>query len=179
MTEELDQLEVENLDEDLDSTQEESDEVNEELTKAQEIANNQKIRAEKAEAELKALKKPQPKTETETPKNDNLSLKDVVALRDVHEEDLDYLMEESTLRGKTIADLKKDPYMAIILKTRAEERATADATSTAPTKRGTKRDSDETILRNFEQGKVSDNDEDIMKLVQAEQNQKRAIAKGN
>ena len=49
----------------------------EELVKAKEIAENQKIRAEKAEAELKRLKQekqtPKNQLETETPKNDEKS----------------------------------------------------------------------------------------------------------
>ena len=52
--------------------QTETTETNEDLTKAQELANNQKIRAEKAEKELKELKA---KAETETPKNDEKEVK--------------------------------------------------------------------------------------------------------
>ena len=56
---------------------EEKDKSSEELEKAKEVADNQKIRAEKAESENKKLKadlaKKEKKTETETPKNDEQS----------------------------------------------------------------------------------------------------------
>jgi len=76
-----------------------------------------------------------------TPKNDNLSPKDFIAMRDLHEEDIDYLLDESKLRKKSISELKKDPYMQIILKTREEERATAEATNTKVTRSGNKGES--------------------------------------
>ncbi len=57
MEDELENIDSLDDDETLDSNQENEDfdEGNEELTKAQEIAKNQRIRAEKAEAELKNL----------------------------------------------------------------------------------------------------------------------------
>lgn len=100
-------------------------------TKAEEIATNQKIRAEKAEAEAKKPK------ETETPKNESLTATDVVALRDVHEEDVGYLLGEAKLRNKSISELKADPYIKIILQTKAEERKTAAAINTGSSRKST------------------------------------------
>jgi hypothetical protein len=179
MTEELDQLEVENLDEDLDSTQDVDS--NEELTKAQEIAENQRIRAEKAEAKLKKLKQAQPaNSETETPTNsDGLSTMDVLSLVDVPKEDREYLADEAKDRGKSISELLKDPYMKVVLQAKAEERTTAEATNTVTTKKGTRRDSDATLLDNFEKGIVPESQEGIEKLVKAQLEARRAKSKRN
>lgn len=125
------------------------EEESEKRIKAEEVAKNQEIRAKKAEAGLKAKK------EDTTSKN-GLSAKDVVALRDVHEDDVDYLLGEAQLRGKSIQELKKDPYMKIILKTRADERATAQATNTGTGRTKTSQLSDEQILADAETGKEVD-----------------------
>nr|AKH46955.1 hypothetical protein [uncultured marine virus] len=173
MTHETDQLEVENPDENLDSTQENGDAG--ELSKAQEIANNQRIRAEKAEAKLKKLSGTS--TETETPKKDSdYSLKDIRALNDVHDDEVDELAEFAKFKGITIAEAKKTPTMKNLLHTRKEERATAEASSTGTTKKGTRRDSDDDVLSNFDKGKAVD-ESDIEKLVRAEHARKVAIAK--
>ena len=91
-----------------------------------------------------------------TPKNDTLSAKDIIAIRDLHEEDAEYLIEEAKLRGKAAAEMKKDPYMKIILQTRAEERKTAEVTNVASTKKGTSENSDNVL-----QERVSKSDESM------------------
>lgn len=103
-------------------------------------------------------------------KADGLTAKDVVALRDVHEEDVDYLLEEAKLRGKSVSELKADPYMKIILKTKAEERKTAEATQTKQTGRtSTNKNNVEKIMENFEQGIVPDDPEEFAKAQHAYQ----------
>jgi len=182
MTDELEINDSLNVEETLDSNQETNEEVDDteaKLSKAEEIAKNQRIRAEKAEAELKALKKPQPKVETETPKNEGMSLKDIRALQDVADEDVDEVLDFAKYKGISVAEAKANPVIQTLLKTRQEERATANASSTGNSKKGTKRNSGEEILNNFKQGKVPESDEDIAKLVEAELNAKRAFAKGN
>lgn len=129
---------------------------------------------EKEKPEPKLEPKPEPKPEFY---NEGLSVKDLVALRDIHEEDLDYLLDEAKLRKKSVSELKKDPYVKIILKTRQEERATAAVANTGTSRRGVQRDSDDEILNNFYKGKVSENPDDIQRLVEAELNQKRKAAK--
>ena len=177
------QLEDSNLDEDQDLNLEndDNDDGNDELTKAQEIARNQKIRAEKAEKELKALKGEPAIEEKETPKNRDLSTDDLYSLIEakVAKEDISEVKEAAKVLGISITEALNRPLIKNMLKEKVEERTTAQATSSGGGKKSYKRDSDETILRNFEQGKVSDNDDDIMKLVEAEFNQKRNIAKGN
>lgn len=175
------QEDLQTPEENLDSNQEnEKVEDNEELTKAQEVAKNQRIRAEKAEAELKKLKKPEPaKEEKETPKNDGMSLKDIRALQDVADEDVDEVLDFAKYKGISVAEAKASPVVQTLLKTRTEERATANASSTGNSKKGSKRNSGTELLKNFKQGKAPESDADIAKLVEAEFRAKRAIAKGN
>jgi len=171
-----------NSEENLDSIQEEKPEVESELEKAKAIAKNQRIRAEKAEAELKALKKPQP-AEKETPKNDpahdGLSLKDIRALQDIHDDDVEEVIEYAKFKGISIAEAKKNPVIQNTLKTRSEERASAQASNTAKDKRSIKTASDEDLLNDFASGKAPETEEGIERLVQAQLAKKRAIAKGN
>jgi len=168
MTEETVYQEDSNLDENLDSNQE-VEESNEELTKAQEIAKNQRIRAEKAEAELKALKKPQPKeeeVEKETPKNEKYPYKEIIAFRGLSEEEAGFLEEESDRLNKVPSELRKDPYFKFSLEKMREEKETAEATNTKTTKSGKRRDSSAEILSNFEKGIVDDTPEGAKKLAQ-------------
>ena len=102
-------------------------------------------------------------TGNETPKNIGLTAQDAVALRDVHEDDVEYLIGEANLRGKTISEIKKDPYMQIILKTRAEERKSADVTSVNPTSPRSVKNSSEVLLKRVEAG-----DENMTKEEMAE-----------
>lgn len=160
MTDELEINDSSNVEETQDSTLEtettEVDDAEARIQKAEEIARNQKIRAEKAEQELKALKKTPPKVEeTITPKSDGLTAKDVIALRDVHEEDVDYLLDEAKLRNKSVAELKKDPYMKIILQTRAEERKTAEATATSSNRQSSSKSKGEDLLKRAVENKLS------------------------
>ena len=162
-----------NLDETPDSTLE-SVETNEELTKAQELASNYKIRAERAEQALKAAKAQKTeKTETVTPKNDDLSLSAIRALQDVHDDDVDEVIGYAKFKGVTIAEAKKSSVIQNLLKVHTEERASAEAAATNTNKRRVQKDSDESVLSNFSQGKV---DEDPEKVVLAQLKQKRLAA---
>lgn len=145
----------------------------EKARKAEEIAKNQRIRAEKAEKELKALKGS--KTEKETPKNDlsGMSLKDIRALQNVHDDDVEKVEKWAKSEGITIAEAVKDPMMQTFFKTRNEERATADAASTGAQKKRSRGSSDDEIMGDIEKGKVPENPED---LVKAEIAQKKKAA---
>lgn len=123
--------------------------IEQKATKAEEIAKNQKIRAEKAEAEAKKPKVAAPKTE-------GVTVQDVVALRDVHEADVNWLVEEAKLRGKSVLEMKADPYTQIILKTRAEERKTADATSTSSSRKSQVKTGD--LLKKAEKGELAEDE---------------------
>lgn len=104
--------------------------------KAEEIAKNQEIRAKKAEA----LAKTSPKAEKPAAAVPNL--KDIRALQDVPDEDVDEVIRYAEFQGISIAEAKIHPVMKTTLKIRAEERATAAAANTGTTKRVNKVDGD-------------------------------------
>jgi hypothetical protein len=148
------------------------DDTAERLRKAEEIANNQKIRAEKAEASLKALRN-KPK-ETETPKNDSLPLKDIRALQDVHDDDVDDLLDYAKYKGISVAEAKKSVAMQAVLKSKEEERRTAQASNTGGGKRGTSAKTDEQVIAEVNQGNISEDDADIARLAEARNAMRKA-----
>jgi hypothetical protein len=59
-----------------------------------------------------------------------LSVTDVLALRDVHEEDIETIQKFASFRQLSIAEARKDPMLASMLSVRGEERRTAEAAVT-------------------------------------------------
>lgn len=144
----------------------------EELKKVQENYKSQKIRAEKAEQELKALKKTlgEKKEEATPTKADNISWKDARILQDVHDDDVQEVIDFANYKGISIPDAKKHPVIQTLLREHAEERKSALAANTGGGRRGVAQASDDAILSDFEKGKVSDKDEDIERLAEARLN---------
>lgn len=128
-----------------------------EAEKAKELAENYKIRAEKAEKEKGSSKGA---TETLTPK-------DFLALTEqkVTSEDFDEVMRVAGLLGKPVAEALNDSVLKTILKTRQEERATALATQTGGGNRGSRGATPEVLLQKAQSGEVGE--DDIEKLTQA------------
>lgn len=163
MEEETLDPEVLNSDENLDSNQEtEGEDLNAKLSKAEEIAKNQRIRAEKAEQELKALKKPV-QTEKETPKNDNISFRDIRALQDVADEDVDEVINFAKFKGISIAEAKASPVIQTLLKTNTETRKTAQATQVKTNGRSFSKSNDDKILEDFENGIMPEDPTELSK----------------
>lgn len=140
MEEETLDSEVLNSDENLDSNQE-TEEVDAEakLSKAEEIAKNQRIRAEKAEKELKALK--EASKEKETPKTETYRKEQILesrALNSLHEDDIEQVVRIAEANKVSLSEAIKDPYVKSFLKTREEERKTAEATATKTTRASAK-----------------------------------------
>ena len=139
----------------------------EKVEKAEELAKNQKIRAENAEKKLK--EKPEVNA-------DGLSTKDILALSKVDEEDIDEVTRVAKILGKTVAEALKDSTLNTILSVREEERKTARATQTrggAPSSNA----SGETLLNKALKGELPENEEDIEKLVEHEMASKIALTK--
>lgn len=142
----------------------------EEFLKAKEIGENQRLRAEKAERELKALKRT-PKEQQEDRKV-AASVKEQIlearALNDVHEEDVEEIADYAERKGISLREARKNPYIQAFLKTRSEERTTASVSNTGSSKRNSSKETDDTILENARKGVVGDSKEDIEKLVLAQ-----------
>lgn len=133
MTYELDNQESLNPEGEPDTTPE--TESDEELTKTKEAYENQKIRAEKAERELKDLKAKletdtPKKSESETPKNeekqpdyndriDRLILK---SENITHPDDQDLVMKEAKRLNLSVEEIVKEDYIKAKLKTLATQR---------------------------------------------------------
>lgn len=120
---------------------------NEELTKAQELAKNQKIRAEKAEKELKDLKAKQTTTE-ET--QSNLSDKDLLFLArtDIHEDNLDELKDWARFKKIPMSEAYKQ--LKPKFDTDAEIRKSAEVTTTGSRRAPTGKISDEAFLKKMQ-----------------------------
>lgn len=95
--------------------------------------------------------KPAPKVEPkpEVLNNLGMSLKDIRALQDVHDDDVDEVTEFAKFKGISIAEAKKLPVIQNLLKDNAEKRASAQAANTGPSKRGTAKVSQEALLEKF------------------------------
>ena len=149
-------------------TNTENAEPSEELKKAQELANNYKVRAEKAESLAKQLKTQPVKPEAEAPKtSEPLSLKDIRALQDVHDDDVDQLTDYAKFKGVSVAEAKKLPEMQALLRTKTEERETAQATNTGGGRKATSKDTPEAILERSQSGELPESDDGIKALSEA------------
>ena len=133
-----------------------------ELAKAKEIAENQRIRAEKAEKEAK---------EKGVKADEQLfTAKDTLALVEakVSSEDYDEVVRVAKILGKPVVEALKDKTMLAILSERVEERRTAEATLTGKTQRGVSKTTGEDLLQRAETtGEVPEDEDGMKKLFQA------------
>lgn len=146
---------------DSNETVEESvDEVRERLQKAEELANNYKIRAEKAEKQAKT----QPKVET------GLSSKDTIALINakVHEDDVDDVIEYARFKKIPIGEALKSTVIKASLKEKEELRNTANATNTGRTRTPNSKVSGESLLDKAQKtGEIPESDEALKAMLDA------------
>lgn len=144
-------------------------EKEEKRIKAEELANNYKIRAEKAEAKLKEPK--EEKKEVIAPKtNDSLSQTDLIAIlkADVAEEDIEEVVSYASLKKISVADALKSNVIKTILSEKAEQRATANATATNNRRGGSSSKlTPSQILENAKKGDLPESDEEMKILVRA------------
>ena len=139
-----------------------------------EKANRQKLATaikQKRTWREKAQAKPvvEPKeiiSEKETPKNDYSfsNIKDIKALSDVHDDDIEELVDFAKFKNITVAEAKKLPVMITMLKENAEKRETAEATSTGG-KRGVSETKPEALIEKASQEDLST--EDLAKAARA------------
>lgn len=159
-----DELEVnqETLTPDGDTTTETVEGEDNELAKAKEIAANQKIRAERAEATLKKLKaeaEAKKPTETITPKNDsNMSLKDIRALSDVPDELVDEVVEYASFKKISIAEAKKTSVIKTTISDFIEAKKTAEATNVKTSRGKTVKPSGDELRKKIREETLSEED---------------------
>lgn len=102
----------------------------------------------------------------ESTKNPGMDLKDIRALQDVHDDDIEEVIEFSKYKKISVAEAKRHPAVQSLLKVRSEERASALAASTAASKRGSKATSNENILTKVK-NQEDMTDEEMQAAVQA------------
>lgn len=134
-------------------------EHDEALKKANELADNYKIRAEKAEKEAKEEKS-------------DIASKDILYLAkaDIHEDDLNDVLEWAKFKNISVHEAHKQ--LKGTLDVRAEERKTAEAANTKST-RSSSAVTGEKLLERALQNELPEKDEDIERLAEARINARR------
>jgi hypothetical protein len=167
-TEEQDSLNPESEDDTLNTTEEENEETIETSDKFKKAYENQKIRAEKAERELKKFKESKPEKKQE--ETQGISQKDLYAMlsEGVHKDDFDEVADYAAFRKISVDEALKSSVLKAILSERKEERASAQATSTKNKGVGVKASSGNELLEKAKQtGEMPDSKEDLKKLIQS------------
>ena len=149
---------------DVDDTQDDSEdnELQEKLSKAEELAKNYKIRAEKAEAAAKQAKDKPTEKQDDAPKKvtvRDLPLGDINALAGMHEDDAQKLINWAEFNKVSIIEAKKSKEWQAIQKINEEERTSAEATNTAATQRKSSvRANDDQLLKKVEAGTLTESE---------------------
>lgn len=164
VTPEVTETEELELDEIIDESEPEEsvEELKARLAKAEEIANNQRIRAEKAE---KAKKE----TVQEPATQSQISTADAMALikANVHEDDIDRVERYAKAEGLSLREALNTSELKAILAVRTEERQTAAAANVSSVRRGSSKPTPEAILNSAKAGNLPDSDADIEALMLA------------
>lgn len=155
----------------------ETPEVNAELeaerearAKAEELAQNYKIRAEKAEKKAKETETTTPKVENVTESKDGLSSRDTIAIINakVHEDDIDEVVEYAKFKKISIQEALKSNIVKASLAEKAEHRETAETTSTGRVRSGNASRTGESMLSKArEKGEMPDSGADLDKMLDA------------
>ena len=129
-------------------------------------------RAKAAEAKLKELKAQlKPAQAKPTPSGNALNpvqlARDSKAIADLVDEDVDYVATYADKFGVTLSDARKNKDVQAVLRVRAEERKTAEATSTGAARRGTSKLSDEALMERAMSGDLPEDNESLMRIAQA------------
>lgn len=126
--------------------------------KTQELADNYKTRAEKAEKLLEGKN---------GVKEDGLSNTDILYLAkaDIHEDDLQDVLDWSKFKKLSV----KEAHSALkeTLKVREEQRRTAAATQTGRGSRSQTNNTGETLLKKADAGELPESEQEIQKLAEA------------
>jgi len=150
-------LEVETEAEVEEQEEESIEDIKARLAKAEELANNYKVRAEKAE------KKGEKPTKIET---NGLSTKDILALSkaNIEDDDLDEVLDYAAYKKLPIHEALKSSVLKATLAEKAEHRKSAEAVNVGATRRASGVASDDSILANARKGIMPESEDDIARL---------------
>ena len=137
--------------------------------KAEDYGNNQKIRAEKA-----VFRQEGAKTEIPEAVKGDLSAMDTIAIINakVPTEDVQEVADYARFKGVPVAKALEMDAVKATLKLRAEQRATASATSTGSSRRASSKVSDEDLIRKAQGGQLPTSEDEIERLVAAKHSKK-------
>jgi len=137
-------------------------------------AIGQKIKHRNEANELRKVEPPkkEPLKEPAMPEKESFSLKDSRALTDVHDDDVDDVVDYAKFKGISIPEAKKAPAMVNLLKAKAEERATAEAANAGPSRRGSSDVSVEALTEKANKGELQDSEFDRLAEARIEQKRK-------
>lgn len=129
-----------------------------ELKKAKELAENYKIRAEKAERKAK---------ETVPTVGNSLSAGDLLALSkaDIDPDDLDEVLDYAKYKNVSIADALKSTVVKATLAEKQEYRKSASAVNTGVVRRPGTQASDDKLLSDARNGIMPSSEADIDRLI--------------
>lgn len=144
-----------------ESSNEEEFDWKAEATKQKQIAENQRIRAEKAERKGKVVT-----SQTAQKADSPSSTKDLYALMEakVPLDDVSEVEDYAKYKGISITEALKTQAVRSILNEKAEARNVSQATNTGVSKRSSSRPSDDMLLSNARKGIMPDSDEDLARL---------------
>lgn len=156
-------LETTKNDESEEGASESIEDLKAQLAKKDEIINNQKIRAEKAEKIVKSTKTEQVK---ESPKSGDLGTKDLYALMEakVAQDDIDDVVEYAKFKNITVQEALKSSVVKTLLSEKAEQRNVAEATNVGNSKRGSTKISDDVLLSKASKGELPEDYNEMMRL---------------
>ncbi len=131
------------------------------------IGQKIKHRTEADELRKKVIDIVPPEPPKKEPQTGELSQDDLIAVikADIPQEDVKVAKDYAKLNNISVAEALKSDVVKGILSNRAEERATAQAASTGPVKRGSSKASDEVLLEKLDKGELPE--EDIDRTVKA------------
>jgi hypothetical protein len=135
-----------------EDTQDTSANEGEDVEKLKELNKKLYERTKKAEAEVKALKKPQPHTPVSEPSANALSPKEIALLGKIHEDDMDEVIDHANYKKIPIGEVLKSPYIQSFLKDREEERKSAQVANTGGSRRSSTTLTPEQVIANARKG---------------------------
>lgn len=151
--------------EDTENSDDDIEALRAEVEKLKQYAQNQKIRAEKAESKIKD----RPAGRTETSKQPELSAKDLLAISraGIEADDLDEVLDYAKYKKISVSEALKSSVVKKTLEEKAEYRKTAEATNSGSNRRSSGKASDDTLLENARKGQLPESEEEMRRLILA------------
>lgn len=156
---------------DSETTEEPEVDWKSEAEKAKELANNQRIRAEKAE---KRIKESHVETKVETKDISSMDTIAFINAKVTDEEDVREVLDYAKFKKISVSEALKSPIVKASLQQKEELRNTANATSTGRNRPGSAKVSGDTLLEKARKtGEVPDTEEGLNALLDSRYSKKK------